>query len=42
MLIVVLFPCLVDPDKLGNHLLFACGFNLEEDAIQLLEDGEWI
>ena len=42
MLIVVLFPCLVDPDKLGKRLLFACQFNSEEYAIQLLEEGEWI
>ena len=35
-------PCLVDPDKLGDRLLLACGFNLEEYAIQLLEEGEWI
>ena len=42
MLIVVLFPCLVDPDKLGNRLLDACWINSGEDAILLLEEGEWI
>ena len=42
MLIVVLFPCLVDPHQLGERLLFACRFGSEKDAIQLLEEGEWI
>ena len=42
MLIVVLFPSLVDPEKLGERLLDACRIDLEKDAIQLLEEGEWI
>ena len=40
MLIVVLFPCLVDPDKLGNRLLDACWNDNAEKAVQLIEKGE--
>ena len=42
MLIVVLFPCLVDPDKLGECLLDACRDDNAEEAIQLIEKGEYI
>ena len=40
MLIVVLFPCLVDPDKLENRLLDACWNDNAEKAVQLIEKGE--
>ena len=42
MLFVVLFPCLVDPDKLGKRLLDACWKDNAEKAVQLIEKGEYI